>query len=390
MMIWELLFWLLLFFIFYSYLFYPLVLWVLALFTLKKNKDEESNEDWPTVALLVAAYNEEDYVDAKVQNSLELDYPADKIQFIWVTDGSTDATNQLLEKYSRMHVLFQPERMGKVHAMNRAMKQVTTDISIFSDGNTLLSKETVKEIALAFRNKNVGCVAGEKRILVSERDDAASAGEGWYWKYESWVKNLDSKVGSCVGAAGELFAVRTSLFYEVPTDTLLDDFVISLNIAMKGYRIAYTPKAFAMEKASASIGEEMKRKIRIAAGSFQVLKRQTGLLNFIKYKLLSWQFISHKVFRWVVIPLAMVLIIPLNVFLARYSLNAELYKVTGILQLSFYGIVLLGYLLKDKKVALGFVFIPYYFFMANWAMWRGFFRYLQKKQSVQWERAKRA
>jgi cellulose synthase/poly-beta-1,6-N-acetylglucosamine synthase-like glycosyltransferase len=386
----ELIFWMLVFLIAYSYLLYPLLLWLLSKFISVAKTISLKSDELPTVTLLVAAYNEEAFVDEKVANSKKLNYPTDKLKFIWVTDGSTDHTNQKLEKYPEITLLYQPGRKGKINAMNRAMAFVDTDLVIFSDGNTLLSKDTVMEIVQAFTDENVGCVAGEKRITTTTKEDAAASGEGLYWKYESWLKNLDAKVGSCIGAAGELFAIRTALFFEVPGDTLLDDFVISLRIAMQGKRIAYAPKAYAEEKASANIAEEMKRKVRIAAGSFQVLSRMPALLNIFKYGKLSWQFISHKVLRWVAAPLGLLLLIPLNILLVYFAGNSFFYFVILLIHSAFYLLVFLGFLLRNKRISAGLLFAPYYFFMANLAMWKGFFRFLTKKQSVQWERARRA
>lgn len=386
----ELIFWMLVFLIAYSYLLYPLILWLLSKFLSTTKTIPLKSDELPTVTLLVAAYNEEAFVDEKVANSKALNYPANKLKFIWITDGSTDQTNQKLKKFPEVTLLFQPERKGKINAMNRAMNYVDTELVIFSDGNTLLSKDTVMEIVQAFTDEKVGCVAGEKRIATTTKEDAAASGEGLYWKYESWLKNLDAKVGSCIGAAGELFAIRTALFFEVPGDTLLDDFVISLRIAMQGKRIAYAPKAFALEKASANIAEEMKRKVRIAAGSFQVLSRMPALLNIFKFGKLSWQFVSHKVLRWVAVPLGLLLLIPLNILLVYFSDNSFFYFVILLIHSAFYLLVFLGFLLRNKRISAGLLFAPYYFFMANLAMWKGFIRYLKKNQPVQWERARRA
>lgn len=379
-------FWLLIFIVFYSYLGYPALLYVVS--KIKKTPVFTGNKNYePSVTLFVAAYNEEANVDAKIENSLSLNYPKKKLEMVWVTDGSNDKTNEFLSKYPEVKVYFNPERRGKINAMNRGMAFVNSEIVIFSDGNTLLSKEAVTEIVKSFKNPKVGCVAGEKRIMLSEKDAAAAAGEGFYWKYESWIKNMDALTGSCVGAAGELFAIRKSLFFEVEPDTILDDFIISLRIAMKGYKIDYTPKAYAVEKASANVSEEMKRKVRIAAGSIQTLLRMSSLLNVFKYGFLSFQFVSHKVMRWVATPISMLLLIPANIYLA---LNNQFFENVLILHLIFYLFVMLGWSLSNKKIRFGFLFVPYYFFMANLSMWLGFFRHIKGTQSVNWERAKRS
>jgi len=381
----EIIFWLLIFLIFYSYIGYPVLLFVITKIK-SKHKNNSTGNYHPTVTLFVTAFNEEDYVDIKVENSFNIEYPKDKLQFVWVTDGSTDNTNTLLKKYENIKVYYSPERNGKINAMNRGMQFVDTDIVIFSDANTLLSKETAIEMVKLFEDEKTGCIAGEKRIELSDKDTAAAAGEGFYWKYESWIKQMDAQAGSSVGAAGELFAIRKNLFFNVPDDTILDDFIISLTIAMQGYKIDYTPKAYAVEKASANIAEEMKRKIRIAAGSIQATVRLKPLLNIFKFKFLSFQYISHKIMRWIVTPVILLLIIPLNIYLAFFNV---FYLYILIAQALFYLLVIVGWLLKDKQIKPGIIFVPYYFFLANLAMWLGFFRYVKGTQSVKWERAKR-
>ncbi len=380
-------FWLLVFFIFYSYLGYPIFLFIVSKFKKTTSFQPISPNYEPHVTLFVTAFNEQDFVDIKIANSLALNYPKEKLDFVWVTDGSNDNTNELLKKYPQVKVYYSPERKGKISAMNRGMEFVSSEIIIFSDGNTVLGVDTVREIVNGFNNPRVGCIAGEKRIELSDTDAAAAAGEGFYWKYESWIKQMDSHMGSCVGAAGELFAIRKNLFFNVASDTILDDFIISLTIAMQGYKIAYAPKAYAVEKASASISEEMKRKVRIAAGSIQTLVRLKSLLNFSKYGFLSFQYFSHKVMRWIVTPLSLVVLLPVNFILALYN---PLYLKLGLVHAAFYLLVFLGYIFKDRKTHLGIIFIPYYFFIANLSMWLGLFRYLKGSQSVNWERAKRS
>ncbi len=378
--------------ILYTYIMYPLILQFFSFFIKDKEAIYIEFNNLPTVTLFITAYNEELYVNQKVLNSNNLNYPKEKISQMWVTDGSTDKTNELLHNYSEVQVLFEPTRNGKIHAMNRGMQFVDSDIVVFSDGNTLLGKDTLLEIANLFQNKKVGCIAGEKRIQLKNKEDAASSGEGIYWKYESWVKHLDAKVGSTIGAAGELFAIRTELFQEVENDTILDDFIISLRIAMKGYKVDYSPKAYAVEKASASVSEEMKRKVRIAAGSIQAMVRLRQLLNPFKFGLLSIQYISHKVFRWIVAPVCLCLLFIASTILVLQLglISANLYTVIWWIQVAFYIVVFIGYILKNNNTKWKFLFVPYYFFMANYAMWLGFFKYIRGKQSVNWERAKRA
>ena len=282
----KIIFWVLIFIVFYAYLGYGIVLYFIIrlkrLFS-KQSEVTNSNIELPEVTLFIAAYNEKDFVDAKLENSYNLDYPKDKLKILWVTDGSDDGTPDLLRKYEDIIVLHEPARNGKISAMNRGFQYVTSPIVVFSDANTLLGKQSIREIVRLFSKPGVGCVSGEKRIFRKEKDSAAGAGEGIYWKYESKLKQWDAELYSVVGAAGELFAVRTELFQPVEPDTLLDDFIISLRIAMKGYTIQYSPEAYAMETSSSNVKEEMKRKVRIAAGGIQSVIRLYPLLNIFKY-----------------------------------------------------------------------------------------------------------
>ena len=386
----EITFWILAAIIIYTYVGYGIVLFILIkikrLFS-SKNELKLLENELPEVTLLIAAYNEQDYVKAKVDNTLQLNYPSEKLHQIWVTDGSNDETPERLKAYSEIEVLHRPERSGKIAAMNRGIKFVKTPIVIFSDANTLLGKESIMKIAEMFADPKVGCVSGEKRIFNADEEAASAAGEGIYWKYESTLKRWDAELYSAVGAAGELFAIRTELFNEVEPDTLLDDFIISLRVAMKGYKIDYDPDAYAIETASANVKEELKRKIRIAAGGIQSVIRLYPLLNIFKYGILSFQYISHRVLRWTVTPISLLLILVINIILAPVS---NLYLILLGLQILFYISALLGWFLENRKMKVKLLFVPYYFFIMNYAVFMGFGRYLKKSQSVNWERAKRA
>jgi len=383
-------FWVILWGIAYAYLLYPLLLLVITPFFKKKIFFELSTDNLPEVTLFVTAFNEEDFVDQKIKNSYNLNYPQTKLKLVWVTDGSTDNTNIKLSAYRDVTVYFEPERRGKISAMNRGMQFVSSDIVVFSDGNTLLDSNVIIEMVKLFQDKKVACVAGEKRILVSDKDDAAAAGEGLYWKYESWIKKHDAIVGSTIGAAGELFAIRRELFQAVESDTILDDFIISLRLAMQGYKIDYSTNAFATERASANVNEEMKRKVRIAAGSIQAIVRLKALFNIFKYKGLSFQYLSHKVLRWIFVPLFLPVLLILNFILFVNSSDFTIYTLVFFLQLWMYLFILIGFILKNIDIRQKWLFVPYYFFIANLAMWLGFFKYLSGKQSVNWERAQRA
>lgn len=392
----EILFWTSLFIVFYTYIGYGILLYALVklkeCFRKPVPRPQPADEDLPPLTLFIAAYNEEDVVDEKMRNCLELDYPADKLRILWVTDGSNDRTNERLSRWRQATVLHQPERQGKTAALNRGMPFVSTPLVVFTDANTCLNREALKEMVHAFADPRVGCVAGEKRIAVQSKDNAASGGEGLYWKYESTLKALDARLYSAVGAAGELFAVRRELFEAMPADTLLDDFILSLRIVMQGHTIAYCANAYAMESGSANMREEEKRKVRIAAGGLQSIWRLRPLLNPFRYGIFSFQYVSHRVLRWSVTPVLLFLSLPLNALLA-FTASAPLpYAVIWLLQALFYLMGSWGHYLSAKHIKNKILFIPYYFLFMNINVIRGF-NYLRKRKGEAngaWEKARRA
>lgn len=384
-----LLFWLCLFIVFYAYAGYGILLWaIIKIKRVFRGKPRTPDPiTWPTVTLMVAAYNEEEDIQTKIFNSLTLDYPADRIRYMFVTDGSNDRTPEIVSRHPQIVHLHRPERQGKLAAVERAMKKVDSDIVVFTDANTLLNPQAVKNMVRHFSDARVGAVAGEKRVLSAAKDAAAGAGEGFYWKYENTLKRWDSELHTVVGAAGELFAIRTSCFEAVPRDTIIEDFYLTLRIAQDGYRVIYEPDACAEELPSANSGEELKRKIRIAAGGIQAVVRLNPLLNPLRYGLLSFQYISHRVLRWTLAPLSLLIILLSNMALALAGSTFFQFLLAG--QMLFYSFALLGYLMENRRTRIKIFFIPYYFFLMNYAVYAGFWRFLRGSQSAVWERAKR-
>lgn len=384
----EILFWIGIGIVFYTYLGYGIVLYLMVkikeLFV--KPRLPRLPETLPEATLLIAAYNEEAIVASKMVNCRQLDYPADKLRLVWITDGSNDNTNERLKEYPEVTVLYQPRRQGKTAALNRALPYVNTPYVIFTDANTMLNKGAIKEIIRQFSDPRVGCVAGEKRVEI-QAEQGATAGEGIYWKYESALKRLDYRLYSAVGAAGELFAIRTSLFEQMPPDTLLDDFILSLRIAMRGYKIAYSKEAYALESASLNMREEEKRKVRISAGRLQSVWRLRGLLNIFRYGILSFQYISHRVLRWTLTPVVLFALLPLNLLLA--CTGHTLYTVILALQLAFYLMGYLGYKMEQRNLRNKLLFIPYYFLFMNINVIRGYSYLAKHKGTGAWEKAKR-
>lgn len=395
MEVFNYLFWFFLAVVVYTFIGYGLVLYALVLIKrVFKRKVELSKTELPNVTLFITAYNEKDYVDAKLKNSFALDYPPDKLTILWVTDGSDDGTPDIIRQIGgdRVRVEHVPERGGKIGAMNRGMRLVETSIVVFCDANTMLGRDSIRRIVELFGDPRVGCVSGEKRVVPVGQETAVAA-EGLYWKYESKLKQWDAELNSVVGAAGELFAIRKELFEEVERDTILDDFIISLRIAMRGYKIQYNPEAYAMEHPSSNLAEELKRKVRISAGGIQSIIRLYPLLYFWRYKLLSFQYISHRVLRWTIAPLGLPLILLLNIciVLANYSTGGfDIYFGFLIIQILFYLGALLGFFFEKKNIRIAPLYVPYYFLFMNYAVYLGFIRFFKGKQSVNWERSKRA
>jgi poly-beta-1,6-N-acetyl-D-glucosamine synthase len=393
----QILFWFLLFAVFYSYLGYGIVLGLLVWIKNRlstANNVPKSHAELPSVSFVVCAFNEQDWIQNKIKDSIAVDYPRSKIEFVFVTDGSDDQTPHLVESYPfpsdvRWRLMHTPVRSGKIAAFHRAMETMQTDIVISTDANTYVNAQAVHEMVSYLSDPKVGAVAGEKRVHMGAEEAAHGAGEGIYWKYESKLKQWDSELWSVVGAAGELFAIRTKLYEAVPKDTIIEDFYLTLRIAMRGYRVMYAPKAYATEGPSASVGEELKRKVRIAAGGIQAIVRLAPLLNPFKYGVLSFQYISHRVLRWTLAPAALPLILLINIYLVSKG-SHWIYNAILVCQILFYGAALLGYILESRSIRLKALFVPYYFCVMNYSVFAGLKRYLKGQQSVIWEKSKRA
>jgi len=384
--------WLSLFIAFYTYVGYGILLFIIIKIkrTLKGRKivTDIADDLLPECTLVVAAYNEEHFITEKIANSLALNYPTGKLKLVFVTDGSADRTPEIINQYPQIQLLHRPERAGKIAAVHRAMEYVNTEVVVFTDANTFLNPEAITRICRHYADRTVGAVAGEKRVQIDANADASAAGEGFYWKYESALKKWDSELYSVVGAAGELFSVRRDLYQDVPADTVLDDFMISMLIAAKGYRIVYEPDSYALETASENVTEELKRKIRIAAGGIQSILRLKPLLFSFKYPILSFQYVSHRVLRWTVTPFFLILAFITNFALAFAEMGL-VYELLFAGQVLFYLLALLGFVMEKRQIRIKVLFIPYYFCVMNYAVLAGIIRYFTKKQSSVWEKVQR-
>ena len=388
MLIVKVIFWIAFAVILYTYVGYGLVVWIWAKV---KRMIDGSNALYaksyePEVTLVVPAYNEGDILKSKIEDCLALDYPKEKLQITFITDGSTDNSEAVLSCYPQVKHLHSPVRGGKSLAENRAMEHVNTPYVIFTDCNTFLNRDAVREMVKHYQNPQVGAVSGEKKILSTD-DSSSGSGEGLYWKYESFLKRCDSEIHSLMGAAGELVSFRSELFHPLEKDTILDDFVQSLRIVDKGYKVVYEPNAYAMEAPSASMAEEMKRKIRICAGGWQSMARLTSLLNPFRQPVVTFLYLSHRVLRWSLTPALLALLLPLNAALAWFEGGA--YTVLLALQILFYLMAWGGWSAEARGIKLKLLVVPLYFYMMNIAVFAGFLRYIRRSQPAAWEKANR-
>ena len=379
-------FWICLILVFYTYIGYGMLLWVLVnikrlIYGRQKKRELPPDNELPEVTLMICAYNEQDIVDSKMENTRQIKYP--KLKVVWVTDGSNDHTNDYLAKYHDVEVIYSPERRGKTAALNHGLSLVKSELVVMTDANTMLNPESIQEIVRCFMDPKVACVAGEKRVAARHEGQAAAEGEGLYWKYESTLKRWDGELYSAMGAAGELCAIRRSLYEPMPENALLDDFVMSLRMVDKGYKIAYTADAYAMEYGSADLTEESKRKRRIAAGGLQSIWWLRNMMNPLRQPVVAFQFVSHRVLRWSITPIALLLLIPLNVLLV-FLKAGNIYT-----QLVFYLAAYLGYLLEQYGRRNKLLYVPYYFLFMNLNVFRGMTYLRTHKSSGAWEKAKR-
>ena len=390
----KILFWAMLLIVFYTYIGYGILLYIIIrLKRFFRGKPREAvlppDEELPDMTLLICAYNEEDVVAEKMKNTLAIDYPKDKFRIMWVTDGSNDHTNELLKAYPEVDIVFSPERRGKSAALKHGLRELKTRYVAFTDANTMLNPGAMKEIARQFMDPTVGCVSGEKRVMAKKDGDMAAQGEGLYWRYESTLKRWDSELYSTMGAAGELYAIDPTLVREVPDEALLDDFMMSMYVVEAGKRIAYAPDAYAQEYGSANIFEESKRKRRIAAGGLQSIWWLRKMLNPMRQPLVTFQYVSHRVLRWSVTPVAMVILLIVNGLLSFMGAGL-FYDIILILQILFYTMALIGWLSSRYGHKNKILYTIYYFVFMNINVFRGMAYLRTHGKSGAWEKAKRS
>ncbi|PRO68462.1 glycosyltransferase family 2 protein [Alteromonas gracilis] len=386
----EFFFCLAIFLILYSYLLYPAILYSLSrVFSKNKSSDvspiTESNA-LPSVSVVISAYNEESCIAERIENLLSLDYPHDKIQFFIASDGSSDDTDNIISSFNdpRLCVFCFEENRGKINVLNDLLNRVSSEITVFSDANTMFATDAVLQLVSPFNDVNVGAVCGELNLIDAFSGDNK---DNLYWKYEQFLKYHESKIDALLGANGGIYAIRTSLYEPLPDNTIIDDFCIVMNVAKQHYQIVYNKEALATEEIAPTLKEEAGRRIRIGAGNYQSLSRLTWLLN-PRYKWRWFSYVSHKVIRWFV-PHLMIITLLLNTILLWHT--NYLYPALFIGQLTFYSFWMLGELkiFKNVPVVGSVIGLVTFFVSMNISLFRGYIRFLSTNLSATWQRTSR-
>ena len=363
--------------IFYIYLGYPVLV---VLGGLIRNKRIKKGDYQPHVTLLIAAYNEEDSINATIKNKLELDYPKDKLEIIVVSDGSTDGTDAILRKYKQQGVklLRQEPRAGKTVALNMAVPNAKGEILVFSDANSLYASDALRHLVQNFHDEEVGYVTG-KMIYLNPNGFPIGDGCTAYMKYENFLRSLETKLGSIVGVDGGIDAIRKKLYQPMNLDQL-PDFVLPLKVVEQGYRVVYEPKATLRESALNSSIDEYRMRVRVSLRALWALKDMRVLLDIRRYKLFSWQLFSHKILRYNCFFFLIGLYLS-NLFLWSYSTP---YKIFLLAQNFFYLCAFIALFLQKQGKDVGILYLPYFFSLINVASSHAFAKFILRKKQTIW------
>ena len=361
----------------YVYALYPLLL---SLLRLVARRPITVSDFEPSVCLFIAANDEAAVIGAKLDNALSLDYPADKLQVVVVSDGSVDGTDDIVRGYApRVRLIARSPRQGKITAINHGLESVTSDIVVFSDANTFLKRDAVRALVRNFASDEVGCVSGDV-TLVGDRALLAKS-EDLYYRYERWIQHAESDIGSMIGADGALYAIRRSLFVPRPEDTILDDMAIPMSIVRAGGRVVFEPAARAQEPGVESAMEEFSRKTRVVAGAMQFLARNDSSVPLSAPQVIL-SLVSHKALRWMSPAFALVLFV--TSLMLTGSGDFHQYRAVWVISSAIMGFGMLGLLPGLRRVPL--VGLSHYLCLVQAAAAVGFLRGLSGRQSVLWRR----
>ncbi len=377
-MILAIVWWILVALTLYTYAGYPILLW--ALVRLRPSPLARA-EMTPSVSLIIAAHNEEVCIRDKLDNSLSLDYPPEKLEVIVASDASTDRTNDIVAEYAARGIRLNaiPERRGKTHAQNATVGLTSGEVLVFSDANSMYEPDAIRKLVRNFADDRVGYVSGELRYRTPR--SAIGAGEGLYWRYETQIKRWESQTGNIINGNGAIYAVPRKHFIPVPEQTGADIWLPLAQIR-RGLRTVHEPEALAYEETSLTAADEFGRKHRSIARALLVLSENIAVLNPLRHGLTSLKLASHRHLRYLV-PLFVVGILLLNLLL----LGSPLFRVIMGLQVTFYLLALVGawFQAKGKRVLL--FYAPYYFCVVNLAALKGVGRFLRGEKVQTWEKA---
>lgn len=377
--------------ILYTYAGYPLLL---ALFARLKKPAAPHPASLPSITLLIAAHNERPVIAEKIENSLALDYPRDRLQILVAVDGSDDGTLEVVREYGSQGVetSYSPQRRGKTAALNRALGLARGEIVVFSDANNFYDVEALRVLAAPFADPSVGAVTGAKQI--DRSNEALGESEGFYWRYESFIKKQETRLGCCTGVAGEILGVRRDLIEPPPDHIINDDFYMAMRIIRRGYRVVYCPEARSTEYCSASAQEEVARRARIVAGRYQAIALTPKILA-PRQPLVVWQVVSHKFLRPLV-PLAMAGALLASVFavwepasdggLGWLELSTPFNDMLLGAELAFYGLALVGNMTRRSGRIGKVLYLPAFLLNSNAAAVIGLWRFLTRRQTTLWKR----
>ncbi len=375
------LFWSSVFLIAYTYIGFPLFVILRGLWWGRPYKSEELTS-LPLVSIVISAYNESKTIAEKLDNILSLDYPCGKLEVVIASDGSTDGTDAIAERYKEQGVkLLSLPHHGKSVALNAAVAESNGEILVFSDANSIYKSDAIQELVKPFADPKVGGVAGNQIYKTEISRGSSSAGERAYWSFDRILKLSQSKSGNTLAATGAIYAIRMKLFRPIP-DGVSDDFVISTSVITQGFRLVFAPDAIAYEPVAATNQIEFGRKVRVIIRSWRAFVFMKELLNPFRYRFYAIQLFSHKILRYLVVfPLLMLFLI--SPFLWKMGL---IYQMATIAQVVFYVCALLGLLINKIRFGqMKMLTIPFYFCMVNAASLVAIIKVLGGYQVKQWD-----
>lgn len=365
----------------YVYIGYPILLFVLT--KLKTHKTVNKADIYPKISMFVSCYNEQDVIEKKIQDCLALDYPKDKIEFVFISDGSEDQTDEIIKQHSDkgIRLIRQEGRLGKTSGLNLAMSQTESEIVVFSDANAMYDSQAIKKLVRNFNDEQVGYVVGAA-LYTDGNDNSAASSENAYWEYEMALKKMETQLHSVVGGDGAIYAIRRKLFITLEREDI-NDFVNPLQIIAQGYRGIFEPEAKCYEETAGDFEKEGNRKERIVNRSFRGLMKVKEVMNPFKTGIYSLEIISHKLLRW---------LIPVFFFSAALGsiylslAGVYIFHIITLLGLSFLCLALYGQSQAQKHIEniQPLFYYPYYFMLVNIKSLFGIIAALRGNIQVTW------